>query len=147
MKLNELRPNPGSTKNRKRIGRGPGSGTGKTSARGHNGQKSRAGYSSKRGFEGGQMPLQRRIPKRGFKNPFRKEYVVFNVSTFEGREVSEVTLDDYKSLGLAKNLQDGVKILGDGELSKALTIHAHKFSASARQKIEQAGGTCVVIGS
>lgn len=145
MKLNELRPNPGATKNRKRIGRGPGSGTGKTAGRGHNGQKSRAGYSQKRGFEGGQMPLQRRIPKRGFKNPFRKEYVTFNVSMFEAKSLSEITLEDYKKLGLAKKLQDGVKILGDGELTKAVTIHAHKFSKVAREKIEKAGGTCVVI--
>lgn len=145
MKLNELSPNPGATKTRKRVGRGQGSGNGKTAGRGHNGQKSRAGYSRKRGFEGGQMPLQRRLPKRGFKNPFRKEYVTFNVSMFENRDVTEVTLEDYKKLGLAKNLADGVKILGDGEITKALTIHAHKFTKGAREKIEKAGGTCVVI--
>jgi large subunit ribosomal protein L15 len=145
MKLNELRPNPGATKNRKRIGRGPGSGTGKTAGRGFNGQKSRSGYSAKRGFEGGQMPLQRRVPKRGFKNPFRKEYVTFNVSMFESKDITEVTLEDYTRLGLAKNLHDGVKILGDGDLTKAVTIHAHKFSKGAREKIEKAGGTCVVI--
>jgi len=146
MKLNELKPNPGATRTRKRIGRGPGSGNGKTAGRGHNGQKSRSGYSAKRGFEGGQMPLQRRIPKRGFKNPFRKEFVIFNLSTFENRDVNdEIKLEDYVSLGLAKNLRDGVKILGDGELTKAITIHAHKFSKSAREKIEKAGGTCVLI--
>jgi large subunit ribosomal protein L15 len=147
MKLNELKPNPGATRTRKRIGRGPGSGTGKTAARGSDGQKSRAGYSAKRGFEGGQMPLQRRVPKRGFKNPFRKEYVTFNVSLFESRELDEVTLEDYQKLGLAKNLRDGVKILGDGELNRAVTVHAHKFSKTAREKIEKAGGTCVVIGA
>lgn len=145
MKLNELSPNPGATKVKKRVGRGPGSGNGKTAARGHKGQKSRSGYSQKRGFEGGQMPLQRRVPKRGFKNPFRKEYVTFNVSMFENRDITEVTLEDYQKMGLVKNLRDGVKILGDGDLTKALTIHAHKFSKSAREKIEKAGGTCVVI--
>jgi len=147
MKLNELKPNPGSTKNKKRVGRGPGSGNGKTAGRGHNGQKSRAGYSRKRGFEGGQMPLQRRVPKRGFKNPFRKEYVVFNVSLFEEREIQEVTLEDYRKLGLAKNLQDGVKILGEGDLTRAITFHAHKFSKTAREKIEKAGGSCVIVGA
>ena len=146
MKLNELKPNAGATRNRKRIGRGPGSGKGKTAARGENGQKSRAGYSAKRGFEGGQMPLQRRLPKRGFKNHFRKEFTIFNLSTFEKREESEIKLEDYRSLGLAKKLRDGVKILGNGELTRAVTIHAHKFSKSAREKIEKAGGTCVVIG-
>lgn len=145
MKLNELSPNDGATKNRKRVGRGPGSGSGKTAARGMNGQKSRSGYSSKRGFEGGQMPLQRRLPKRGFKNPFRKEYVTFNVSLFEDRGVTEVTLEDYRKMGLVKNLQDGIKILGDGELTRAIKVHAHKFTKSAREKIENAGGTCVVI--
>jgi large subunit ribosomal protein L15 len=145
MKLNELCPNDGATKNRKRVGRGPGSGSGKTAARGMNGQKSRSGYSSKRGFEGGQMPLQRRLPKRGFKNPFRKEYVTFNVSLFEDRGVTEVTLEDYRKMGLVKNLQDGIKILGDGELTRAIKVHAHKFTKSAREKIENAGGTCVVI--
>ena len=145
MKLNELKPNKGATKTRKRIGRGPGSGTGKTAARGHKGQKSRSGYSAKRGFEGGQMPLQRRLPKRGFKNPFRKEYAVFNVSIFENRDVTEVKLEDYRALGLVKDLKDGVKILGNGEITKAVTIHAHKFSQTAREKIEKAGGSCVTI--
>jgi len=145
MKLNELSPNHGATKTKKRVGRGPGSGSGKTAARGMNGQKSRSGYSQKRGFEGGQMPLQRRLPKRGFKNPFRKEYVVFNVSLFEMRDITEMTLDDYRKMGLVKDLMSGVKILGDGDLTKAVTIHAHKFTKSAREKIEKAGGTCVVI--
>jgi large subunit ribosomal protein L15 len=145
MKLNELKPNEGATKKRKRVGRGPGSGWAKTSGRGHKGQKSRSGYSQKRGFEGGQMPLQRRVPKRGFKNPFRKEYVVLNVSMLEDRDITEIKLEDYRKLGLVKNLRDGVKILGDGDLSKAVTVHAHKFSASAREKIENAGGKCIVI--
>lgn len=145
MKLNELKPNEGATKKRKRVGRGPGSGWAKTSGRGHKGQKSRSGYSQKRGFEGGQMPLQRRVPKRGFKNPFRKEFVVLNVSMLEDRDITEVKLEDYRKLGLIKNLRDGVKILGEGELNKAVTVHAHKFSASAREKIEKAGGKCIVI--
>jgi large subunit ribosomal protein L15 len=147
MKLNELKPNPGATKNKKRVGRGPGSGNGKTAGRGHNGQKSRSGYSRKRGFEGGQMPLQRRVPKRGFKNPFRKEYAVLNVSALETRDVEEITIEDYRNLGFVKNLRDGVKILGNGELTKAITVHAHKFSQTAREKIEKAGGKCVVVGS
>lgn len=147
MKLNELQPNPGATRTRKRLGRGPGSGTGKTAGRGHNGQKSRSGYSRKRGFEGGQMPLQRRVPKRGFKNPFRKEFVTLNVSAFETRDLKEILIDDYQKLGFVKKLKDGVKILGDGDLSKALTVHAHKFSKQAREKIEKAGGTCVIVGS
>lgn len=147
MKLNELQPNPGATRTRKRIGRGPGSGTGKTAGRGHNGQKSRAGYSRKRGFEGGQMPLQRRVPKRGFKNPFRKEFVTLNVSILEQREQSEFTLEDYQNLGIIKNLRDGIKILGDGELTRAITVHAHKFSKQAKEKIEKAGGTCVIVGA
>ncbi len=145
MKLNELKPNPGSTKTRKRLGRGPGSGQGKTAGRGHKGQKSRSGYSSKRGFEGGQMPLQRRVPKRGFKNPFRKVFVVLNVSAFEARDVREIKLEDYQKLGFIKNLKDGVKILGEGDLTKAITVHAHKFSKTAREKIEKAGGACVVV--
>jgi large subunit ribosomal protein L15 len=147
MKLNDLKPAKGATRTRKRIGRGPGSGTGKTAGRGHKGQKSRSGYSAKRGFEGGQMPLQRRVPKRGFKNPFRKEFVVINVGLLEARELDEVQIEDYKKLGIVKNYRDGVKILGDGDLSRPVTVHAHKFSASAREKIEKAGGTCVVVES
>ena len=145
MKLNELSPNPGATKTRKRLGRGPGSGQGKTAGRGHNGQKSRAGYSAKRGFEGGQMPLQRRIPKRGFKNIFRKEFVVLNVASLETRDLTEFKIEDYRKLGFIKNLRDGIKILGEGELTKAVTVHAHKFSKSAREKIEAAGGACIVV--
>ncbi|MCB1052536.1 MAG: 50S ribosomal protein L15 [Acidobacteria bacterium] len=145
MKLNDLRPNAGATKTRKRVGRGPGSGLGKTAARGMNGQKSRAGYSQKRGFEGGQMPLQRRLPKRGFTNIFRKEYTVLNLSALERVEKSEILLEDYRDLGFVKDYQAGIKILGDGELNRALTIHAHKFSKSAREKIEKAGGKCVEI--
>lgn len=147
MKLNDLSPNSGATKTRKRLGRGPGSGQGKTAGRGQDGQKSRAGYSRKRGFEGGQMPLQRRVPKRGFKNPFRKEFVVLNLNALADKDVSEITIEDYRKLGFVKNLRDGIKILGEGEISKPITIHAHKFSASAREKIEKAGGKCVVVES
>jgi len=147
MKLNELKPNKGAKKARKRVGRGPGSGVGKTSGRGQDGQKSRSGYSEKRGFEGGQMPLQRRVPKRGFKNPFRKEYVGINVSRFSGMEQDEIKIEDYARLGFVKNYRAGIKILGDGEVEKAMTIHAHKFSKTAREKIEKAGGTCVPVGA
>ena len=147
MKLNELKPNKGATKTRKRVGRGPGSGVGKTSGRGQDGQKSRSGYSQKRGFEGGQMPLQRRVPKRGFKNLFRKEFVGLNLSRFERVEQDEIKIEDYRRLGFVKNYRDGIKILGDGEVERALTIHAHKFSATAREKIEKAGGTCVIVGA
>lgn len=140
MKLHDLSPAPGSRKPRKRVGRGPGSGNGKTAGKGHKGQKSRAGYSRRPGFEGGQMPLVRRVPKRGFKNPFRKEYTVINVvelASFEGSVGPEQLLN-------AGKIRPGypLKVLGDGELSTALTVQAHKFSASARQKIEAAGGRC-----
>ncbi|MCB1042552.1 MAG: 50S ribosomal protein L15 [Acidobacteria bacterium] len=145
MKLNDLKPNQGATRTRKRVGRGPGSGLGKTAGRGEKGQKSRSGYSAKRGFEGGQMPLQRRVPKRGFTNIFRKELVAINVSRLAACEATEITLDDYRKLGLVKNMRDGIKILGQGDLEKAITVHAHKFSQSAREKIEKAGGTCVVV--
>jgi len=144
MKLNELRPNKGATKKRKRVGRGPGSGLGKTSGRGENGQKSRAGYSRKRHFEGGQMPLQRRLPKVGFKNIFRKEFVVINLKHVAGFDVDEVKLEDYQKFGFAKNMKDGIKILGFGDIEKAVTVHAHKFSKTAQEKIEKAGGKCVI---
>lgn len=143
MKLHELKPAPGSKRTRKRVGRGPGSGNGKTAGRGHKGQKSRSGYSRRAGFEGGQMPLIRRVPKRGFTNIFRTEYSVINIADLEEFEgpVSPTTL-------LAKGkVRKGrkVKILGNGELTKAVTVQAHKFSASAKQKIEAAGGTCEEI--
>ncbi len=143
MKLHELSPAPGSKRNRKRVGRGPGSGTGKTAGRGHKGQKSRSGYSRRAGFEGGQMPLIRRVPKRGFTNIFRTEYSVINVGDLEAFEgpVNPASL-------LAKGkVRKGrkVKILGNGELTKAVTVQAHKFSTGARQKIEAAGGTCEEI--
>ena len=143
MKLHDLSPAEGSTHAPKRVGRGPGSGTGKTAGRGHNGQKSRSGYSRRRGFEGGQMPLVRRVPKRGFTNIFRKEYDVVNLERLEGLE-GDVTLEVLVAAGLAgKGAR--VKILGDGEIKTALNVQAHKFSKSARAKIEAAGGKCEVV--
>ncbi|HSP14864.1 MAG TPA: 50S ribosomal protein L15 [Thermoanaerobaculia bacterium] len=143
MDLNNLKPKKGSKHGRKRVGRGPGSGHGKTSGRGEKGQKSRSGYTSKLGFEGGQMPLQRRLPKRGFTNIFKKNRAVVNVSELErfdnGATVDEAAL---RKAGLVKGQNDGIKILGDGKLTKKLTVHATKFSESARKQIEAAGGTC-----
>lgn len=147
MKLHDIAPAEGSKKTKKRVGRGPGSGLGKTAGRGHKGQKSRSGYSRRIGFEGGQMPLIRRVPKRGFTNIFRVEYSVINVGAlaagdFEGRVDPEVL----HAHGLAHSKRP-IKILGDGELDRALTVVAHKFSKSAREKIEQAGGTCEELAS
>ena len=137
MKLSELRAVPGSRKNRKRLGRGPGSGTGKTSGKGQKGQKSRSGGNPHPWFEGGQMPLYRRLPKRGFTNIFRKEYTVVNVSQLEGLDAgSPVTPEVMKEKGLIRKL-GSVKILGNGELTGAVTVHAHKFSRSAVEKIEK----------
>jgi len=146
MELGKLKPKKGSKHARKRVGRGPGSGHGKTASRGEKGQKSRSGYSQRVGFEGGQMPLVRRLPKRGFTNIFKKEYAVVNLSDLErfdaGSTVDEGTL---RKAGLVKGKNAGVKILGDGKLSKKLTVNAHKFSASAKKQIEAAGGTCQEI--
>lgn len=143
MDLNTLKPALGSTKNRKRIGRGPGSGHGKTSTKGHKGQKARSGGSIKAGFEGGQMPLQRRLPKRGFTPFTRVEYSLVNIKQLEVFEAgTSVDTALLVSKGLIKSSCDIVKILGNGELSKALKITATKFSQSARDKIVAAGGTC-----
>ena len=145
MKLSELSPAAGSNKGRKRVGRGPGSGNGKTAGRGHKGQKSRSGYSGRIGFEGGQMPLIRKIPKRGFTNIFRTEFTVINVGALEGFE-GEVTPESLRAKGLIRaNLK--VKVLGSGELSTALTVKVDAFSKSAREKIEAAGGRCEELGS
>ena len=147
MDLNNLKPKKGARHARKRVGRGPGSGNGKTAGRGEKGQKSRSGYSSQLGFEGGQMPLQRRIPKRGFTNIFKKNHAVVNVSELE-RFDNGVTVDEsvMRGAGLVKGHQNaGIKILGDGKLTKKLTVHAAKFSESARKQIEAAGGTCQEI--
>jgi large subunit ribosomal protein L15 len=129
------------------VGRGMGSGMGKTSTRGHKGQGSRSGSSMMRGFEGGQMPLHRRLPKRGFTNIFRTEYTVVNLDRIAALEVAEIGIDDYKKLGLSSNKRALIKILGSGELASAMTIHAHKFSKSAVEKIEKAGGKVVVLGA
>jgi large subunit ribosomal protein L15 len=146
MGLNNLRPAKGSVRPRKRVGRGPGSGLGKTSGRGEKGQKSRSGYSRKVGFEGGQMPLHRRVPKRGFTNPFRKEYAEVNLERLEAFEAGTiVTPEVLREHGLVKSFRDGVKILAKGKLSKALTVRAHKFSAKAQEEIGKAGGKAEVI--
>jgi large subunit ribosomal protein L15 len=123
-----------------------GSGMGKTSARGHKGQGSRSGFSLMRGFEGGQMPLHRRLPKRGFTNIFRTEYAVINLDRIAELGVKEINLEDYKKLGLSSKKNALIKILGSGELKSAITIQAHKFSKSAVEKIEKAGGKAVVLG-
>ncbi len=145
--LSNLRAPKNANTGRKRVGRGMGSGMGKTSTRGHKGQGSRSGSSLMRGFEGGQMPLHRRLPKRGFTNIFRTEYTVVNLDRIAELEgVKEIGLDDYRKLGLASQRKPLIKILGSGELTGAITIHAHKFSKSAQEKIEKAGGKVVVLG-
>jgi large subunit ribosomal protein L15 len=145
MKLHDLSPAKGSRKSRRRVGRGPGSGAGKTAGRGHKGQKSRSGFSRRPGFEGGQMPLIRRVPKRGFNNEFRTEYAVINVGRLSQLD-GEVTPERLVELGWTKR-GELVKILGQGDLETGLTVKAHQFSRTAREKIEQAGGSCEVIGS
>ena len=143
--VHDLAPAAGATHDRKRVGRGPGSGHGKTAGRGHKGQKSRAGYRHQRGFEGGQMPLHRRLPKRGFTNIFRVEYDVVNLEALDRFEAGQkVTPAELTAARLAHGRRP-VKILGDGEIQKALNVSAHKFSASAQAKIEAAGGRCEVI--
>ncbi len=147
MRLHQIKPKRKSVKERKRVGRGPGSGLGKTAGRGHKGQKSRSGYSRKWGFEGGQMPLYRRLPKRGFNNAiFAVKYQIVNLERIEGLEETEITPELLKERGIIKKLSLPVKILSKGEISKPYTIHAHKFSEKAREKIEAAGGKAVVIG-
>ncbi|HZB87700.1 MAG TPA: 50S ribosomal protein L15 [Terracidiphilus sp.] len=145
--LSNLRAPKKANTGRKRVGRGMGSGMGKTSTRGHKGQRSRTGSSMMRGFEGGQMPLHRRLPKRGFTNIFRTEYTVVNLERLAELDVQEIGLDDYKKLGLSSSKKALIKILGSGELTKALTITAHKFSKSATDKIEKAGGKALVAGA
>lgn len=149
MELNRLRPAAGAKKERRRVGRGPGSGRGKTAGRGHKGQKSRSGYSRRFGFEGGQMPLVRRIPKRGFTNRFRVEYQVVNLRDLE-RVFSDgdtVSPEQLASQGLVRAGAQRVKILGAGDLTKKLTVQAHKFSAAAKATIEKVGGSCEVLAS
>src|SRR5574342_372865 len=148
MKQRTLTPSPGARKDRKRVGRGPGSGSGKTSGRGEKGQKSRSGYSRKRGFEGGQMPLHRRVPKRGFTNIFRVGFRTVNVERLNGLAAGTVvTPESLQQAGLVKRGKEGIKVLGNGDLKVALTVQAHKFTASAVKKIESAGGKAEVIGA
>lgn len=147
MNLSNLHPAKGSRKDRLRVGRGPGSGRQKTSGRGNKGQKAGAGFSRKRGFEGGQMPLHRRLPKRGFHNIFRTEYAEVNLDRLaKVAKKAEVTLKDMMEAGLIRKESERVKILGRGTIDSSMTIHAHKFSRSAEEKIEKAGGKAVVIG-
>lgn len=146
MKLHELSPSPGSRKERKRVGRGPSSGTGKTSGRGHKGQNARSGGGVRPGFEGGQNPLYRRLPKRGFVNPTRKEYAVVNIEDLNSLPAgTEVTPEFLMTNGVVKNAKSGIKVLGNGEVTVKLTVKANKFSQSAVEKIEGAGGTTEVI--
>src|SRR5262245_24608846 len=147
MALNNLRPPKGAKHKKRRVGRGPGSGHGHTASRGHKGAKSRSGFRFKRGFEGGQMPLHRRVPKRGFHNPFRVEYAVVNLDTlaevFEAG--SSVTPDVLRERGLVRKSDARIKVLGRGEISKKLTVQAHKFSGKAAEKIAAAGGSAEVL--
>lgn len=146
MRLHELAPAPGSVKEVKRKGRGIGTGNGKTAGKGHKGQKARSGGSIRPGFEGGQMPLQRRLPKRGFYNIFAKQYAIVNVKDLEVFESgSVVDAEALRKAGLIRKAKDGVKVLGNGELTKAVTVKASNFSESARSKIEAAGGKAEVV--
>ncbi len=143
--LSTIRAPRKASEKRKRVGRGMGSGMGKTSTRGHKGQGSRSGSRLLRGFEGGQMPLHRRLPKRGFTNIFREEYAVVNVERLASLGESTITPEVLKKAGIIKRAEQLVKVLGDGELSAALTVHAHKFSKSAQEKITKAGGKVEVL--
>jgi len=146
MKLHELKPAPGSRRPRKRVGRGIAAGQGKTAGRGTKGQKARAGGGVRPGFEGGQNPLYRRLPKRGFTNPNRKEYAVINVKDLNRFDEGTVVMPELlKEKGIVKNLKDGLKVLGDGDLSVKLTVKAHKFSRTAEEKIAAAGGATEVL--
>lgn len=147
LSLNNLKPAKGSTHKKKRVGRGPGSGLGKTAGRGHKGQKSRSGYSSRPGFEGGQMPLQRRLPKRGFTNIFKKEWLEISLAKIEEsfNAGDEVTPEILHERGLIKKAKHDVVILGTGDITKALKISAHRFTKTAKDKVEKAGGTATVI--
>src|ERR1700754_746948 len=147
MNLSTIRAPRKSSEKRKRVGRGMGSGMGKTSTRGHKGQRSRSGSRSMRGFEGGQMPLHRRLPKRGFTNIFRVEYEVVNLERLASLGESEITPAVLRKAGVVSSKNTLVKVLGQGELSKALTVHAHKFSKTAQEKIEKAGGKITVVST
>ena len=147
MNLSGLRPPAGQRKGRKRIGRGMGSGHSKTATRGSKGQRAGTGFGQKRGFEGGQMPLHRRLPKRGFTNIFKKHYAIVNLGRLEKLEGDAFNADRLFELGVIKKLGDGLKILGAGELTRKITVEAHQFSKSAVEKIQKAGGAAKVIGA
>jgi large subunit ribosomal protein L15 len=147
MNLSQLHPPAGQKHGKKRIGRGMGSGRGKTSTRGHKGQHAGTGFSQKRGFEGGQMPLHRRLPKRGFKNIFKKEYAIVNLGRLEKLEGDAFNPDRLLELGVIKYLGDGLKVLGSGQLTRKIQVSAHLFSKSAAEKIQASGGTAEVIGA
>jgi large subunit ribosomal protein L15 len=149
LSLNNLHPAKGSTHKKKRLGRGPGTGLGKTAGRGEKGQKSRSGYSSKVGFEGGQMPLHRRLPKRGFTNIFKKQWIEVSLEALEKHfaKDDEITPEVMHHRGIIKKAQHDIVVLGNGEVSKALKVSAHRFTKSAREKIEKAGGSVTVIGA
>jgi large subunit ribosomal protein L15 len=146
MRIEDIRPAEGSTKNKKRVGRGVGSGHGKTSCKGHKGQKARSGGTKGAGFEGGQMPLQRRVPKRGFKNIFKKEYAIVNLDTIDAlKDDAVITPELLIEKGVIKKMKDGLKVLANGSIERPVTIKANAFSASAAAKIEAAGGKTEVI--
>jgi large subunit ribosomal protein L15 len=147
MNLSSLTPPEGQKHRKKRIGRGMGSGTGKTSTRGHKGARSISGYSIMRGFEGGQMPLHRRLPKRGFTNIFKKSFAIVNINQLENLPGEVFNVDRLMELGVVKKLGDGLKILGTGELTRKIVVEAHIFSAAAAEKIQKAGGEAKVIGA
>jgi large subunit ribosomal protein L15 len=148
MNLSDIKPPAGQRHKKKRVGRGMGSGLGKTSGRGHKGQRSNSGYSRQRGFEGGQMPLHRRLPKRGFTNVFRKEYAIINVGVLEKLEGDTFDVARLAELGaVKKNRKDGLKVLGNGELTRKIEVKAHLFSKAAEEKIKAAGGTVEKIES
>ena len=147
MNLSGIKPPKGQVKTKKRIGRGMGSGHCKTSTRGSKGQRAGTGFSQKRGFEGGQMPLHRRLPKRGFKNIFKKHFAIVNLGRLEKLEGDTFTIDTMLGLGLINKVYDGVKVLGTGVLTRKITVEAHHFSKSALEKLQQTGGTAQMIGA
>jgi large subunit ribosomal protein L15 len=147
MDLSSLKPPAGQKHRKKRIGRGMGSGKGKTSTRGHKGARSISGYSMMRGFEGGQMPLHRRLPKRGFTNIFKKQYAIVNLRDLEKLEGDTFTADSLLARGIINKLGDGLKVLGTGEITRKITVEAHIFSKSAVEKIQKAGGEAKVVGA
>jgi large subunit ribosomal protein L15 len=146
MNLSDLKAPVGQNRPQKRVGRGMGSRRGKTSGRGHKGAKAVSGYSKMRGFEGGQMPMHRRLPKRGFTNIFRKEYAVINLDRLNELEGDSFDIESLKQAGIVKKLKAGLKVLGTGDITRAVTITAHQFSGTARQKVEAAGGRVILVG-